>query len=90
MVISILCNTGGNDCTTHISTNNATAAEIARPAVALNLEIVRRACLAVVSNQLIENTQDGELLAWFLATQIREIVQCMAEPQEKLTRVSLT
>ena len=49
--------------------------EVAEPASVLPLEIVRRSSLAVVANHLIENTHDGELLAWFLSSQIREIVQ---------------
>lgn len=55
--------------------------ETSEPSSVLNLEIVRRSSLAVVSNQLIENTHDGELLAWFLSSQIREIVQYANEPQ---------
>jgi hypothetical protein len=55
--------------------------ELSEPAVALNLEIVRRSSLPLVSNYLIENNHDGELLAWFLSTQIREIVLYHDEPQ---------
>jgi huntingtin len=55
--------------------------EQSEPAASLGPEVSRRAALAVLANHLVENTGDGELLAWLLASQIKEIVSNVAEPQ---------
>ena len=59
------------------------ATEQSEPAASLALEVARKAAIAVMGNHLVENTGDGELLAWLLSTQIREIVMCADEPQVK-------
>ena len=59
------------------------ATEQSEPASSLGLEVARKAAIAVMGNHLVENTGDGELLAWLLSTQIREIVMCADEPQVK-------
>ena len=60
-----------------------TAAEQSEPAASLGLEVARKAAMAVLANHLVENTGDGELLAWLLSSQIRELVACTEEPQVK-------
>ena len=58
-------------------------AEQSEPAASLGLEVSRRAAVAVLSNHLVENTGDGELLAWLLSSQIKEIIHNVSEPQVK-------
>jgi len=57
--------------------------EQSEPAESLYLEVSRKAALAVLANQLVENTNDGELLAWFLSSQIKEVILNVDEPQIK-------
>jgi len=57
--------------------------EQSEPASSLYLEVSRKAALAVLANHLVENTNDGELLAWFLSSQIKEIILNVEEPQIK-------
>jgi len=55
--------------------------ETAEPCPVLQLEMVRRAGLAIMANHLVEHTSEGELLAWFLSSQTRELVRHSQEPQ---------
>ena len=50
------------------------------PASDLNQELVRRTAISILANRLVNNTSDGELLAWFLSSQIREIVTNIGDP----------
>ena len=56
-------------------------AEQSEPAASLGPEVARKAAVAVLSNHLVENTGDGELLAWLLSSQIKEIISNATEPQ---------
>ena len=60
--------------------SNARSHEQSVPASDLNQELVRRTAISILANRLVNNTSDGELLAWFLSSQIREIVTNIGDP----------
>ena len=64
-----------------VTSSRLAGGETAEPCSVLRLEMVRRAGLAVMANHLVEHTNEGELLAWFLSSQTRELVQHAEEPQ---------
>ena len=53
---------------------NTRSHEQSAPAPSLHQELVRTAAISILANRLVNNTSDGELLAWFLSSQIKEIV----------------
>ena len=64
--------------------SNARSHEQSVPASNLNQELVRRSAISILANRLVNNTStDGELLAWFLSSQIKEIVTNISDPNIK-------
>ena len=57
--------------------------EQSSPAGNINQEILRMSAISVLSNRLVNNTSDGELLAWYLSSQIKEIVANISDPNIK-------
>ena len=44
-------------------------------------EVIRRCSISVLANHLVNNNSDTELLAWFLSSQIREIMANIGDSQ---------
>ena len=62
---------------------NTRVSDQSEPASSLNREIIRKCSISILANHLVNNTTDTELLAWFLSSQIREIVNNIGDSQIK-------
>ena len=68
-------------CISRGPANTSRVTDQSEPAASLNKEVIRRGSISVLANHLVNNNSDTELLAWFLSSQIREIVANIGDSQ---------
>ena len=62
---------------------NTRVTDQSEPAASLNRELIRKCSISILANHLVNNTTDTEMLAWFLSSQIKEIVTNIDDSQIK-------
>ena len=68
-------------CVSPPPANTTRVTDQSEPAASLNREVIRQGSISVLANHLVNiNNSDTELLAWFLSSQIKEIVANIRDP----------